>query len=155
MPLSSHSQLLTLGHADAYSDLHGFLRCYLLSCTVAYFSLCGCLFLAPTAPRHVLGLNAYISRPFGHPSQIETQFKIQSDLLNIVLLLIVLGPKVYLKTLTIVISVMEVFKRSKYLFRLQNIGIFDIRFFNFTNFEVVINRIYLVYINVNSFAKRF
>src|SRR6266699_1546846 len=45
-----------------------FLRCYSLSCTVAYFSLCGCLFLAPTAPLHVLGLNAYISWPFGHPS---------------------------------------------------------------------------------------
>src|SRR6266566_8001866 len=85
-------------HADAYSKpsgLHGFLRCYSLSCTVAYSSVCGCLFLyvyirclltnnavaysgprinqcyclgAPTAPPHVLSLNAYIVRPFGHPS---------------------------------------------------------------------------------------
>ncbi len=85
-------------HADDYSkpsSLYGFLRCYSLSCTVAYSSVCGCLFLyvyirclptnnavaysgprinqcycleAPTAPLHVLGLNAYIVRPFGHPS---------------------------------------------------------------------------------------
>src|SRR6266566_8137803 len=85
-------------HANAYSKpsgLCGSLRCYSLSCTVAYSSVCGCLFLyvyirclptnnavaysgprinqcycfeAPTAPLHVLGLNAYIVRPFGHPS---------------------------------------------------------------------------------------
>src|SRR6266699_3166607 len=44
---------LLTNNADAYSGLR--------------INQCYCL-RAPTAPLHVLGLNAYIVRPFGHPS---------------------------------------------------------------------------------------
>ncbi len=93
-PLSPHSQSLpdassqdahTAYVRNCHKGLRGSLR--------VHFSL----LLCSNSICHVLGLNAYIVRPFGHSSQIE---QTQSDLLNFTLSLIVLGPKVYLKTLT-------------------------------------------------------
>ena len=50
---------------------------------------------------------------------------------------------------------MKVFKRSKRLFHLQDIGIFDLRFLNLIDFGIIIDKIRFVYINVNNFAEHF
>ena len=47
----------------------------------------------------------------------------------------------------------EASERSRRLFRLQDIGIFDLRFPNPIDLGVIINGIYLIYTNVNSFAE--
>jgi len=49
----------------------------------------------------------------------------------------------------------KAFERSKRFFCFQDIGIFDLRFPNPIDLGVIIDGIYLVYINVNSFAERF
>src|SRR6266566_6153952 len=119
--------------ADVYSKpsgLHGFLSCYSLSCTVAYSCVCGCLFLQvyirclPTnnavaysalrinqcyrlrAPQLFFSFTSYIKpqrlySPALRPSLLDKTDSIRS--FSIALPLYYLGPKVYLKTLTLFI----------------------------------------------------
>jgi len=47
----------------------------------------------------------------------------------------------------------EAFKKSRRLFRLQDIGIFNLCFSNFIDLGVIIDRIYFIYTNVNNFAE--
>src|SRR6266566_62585 len=68
-----HALLLISAHFSSCSCsfLCVYIRCLPTNNAVAYsgprINQCYCL-RAPTAPPHVLGLNAYIVRPFGHPS---------------------------------------------------------------------------------------